>query len=160
MTNDPASTAAFQAVTEAYSVLGDEDKRSLCVLSCPSRPLADRLSRVRRSYDRSLGMTSSPQSHTGPLFYETTRHRGATHAWDHASRLGRRRSQRRAPQPTWTAHDASSSFARDRVLYAKHTVRPGQTEADRVRRESSLWRALQVISIVVLVSTLGRWGAS
>jgi hypothetical protein len=42
----------------------------------------------------------------------------------------------------------------------KTKPRSGQTEADRVRGESSLWRALQVIGIILVVTTVGGWGAS
>jgi len=141
VTNDPQSTSAFQAVTEAYTVLGDEDKR--------------------RSYDRSLSASSSWSPAMSNLY--ETRHRGATHAWEYSNRPGRRRAHphRRAQQPTWTAHRGSDDAAfRGRVSHVIHRSRPGPTDADRVRRESSLWRALQVIGIVMFVATVGRWGVS
>jgi hypothetical protein len=114
---------------------------------------------IRRAYDRSLGNTRAPgrpsAAHYPHWSYETRR-RGATHAWE-----SHRRPIYHKPHPKTHQPSGGSASADRNAPYPSHRVRratgknPNEQEfsqADRVRRESSLWRAVQVIGIVVIIS--------
>ncbi|KAJ3485297.1 hypothetical protein NLI96_g5066 [Meripilus lineatus] len=159
ITSDPKAKEKFQAVSEAYSILGDDRKR--------------------RAYDKTLGELPEFNSRTQRYgaVYETRRQRGATHAWEYsrpppnAHRPSANHSytythtQRTYPQPS------SDPFASPYVQNATgkkappphhHRMRHGyHSEADQANRVSSLWRAAQVFGVVLLVATVGGgFGAS
>ncbi|CAL1696738.1 unnamed protein product [Somion occarium] len=152
---DLGAKEKFQAVSEAYAILGDD--------------------RRRRAYDKTLGSTSSnghPAHHASSYAYQypydTVRRRGATHAWSYA-----RTSSHAHSRASGSTHKAgfgasfesshpharrhSDPFASPNVQKAtgrRKTV-GDHTEADRVTAESSFWRAIQVIGVVLFVVTVG-----
>lgn len=178
--DDPNAKEKFQAVNEAYTILGDDRKRCLSNLSPPYyRPLPF----YSRAYDKALGdptmFTRHSQHYGAP--YETRRHRGATHAWEYA------RPSYTAQRQSGTAHHhpgpgfshpehtyprpSSDPFASPYVRNATgkkappphhHRFQYGyRSEADRVGSISSFWRAVQVVGVVLLVATIGGgFGAS
>ena len=139
----------------------------------------------RRAYDKSLAQSASPHRHPPPgaafytqyadtsWAYETRRRPGATHAWDYARRPGSTGYRHpghnpppgRGPYPKSHAETQYQSgqhyqgvdpFSSPSVQKATgHTRRPPMTDADRITQVSSLWRAMQVIGIVMIVVSVG-----
>ncbi|GBE88580.1 hypothetical protein SCP_1303970 [Sparassis crispa] len=155
LTKDPRAKEKFQAVSEAYNVLGDDRKR--------------------RAYDRTIVAAASirnPSNSFNDAAYTMhpsyERRRGATHAWEYSRRP--RSGQHYTPPPghAQQAHGHaqhpyarhSDPFSSPNVQRAtgKKTTRPvheGPTEADRISGESTFWRVVQVVGIVMLVATIG-----
>ncbi|KAL7284424.1 hypothetical protein ACG7TL_001714 [Trametes sanguinea] len=163
--NDPSAKEKFQAVSEAYAVLGDERKR--------------------RAYDRSLASTSgSTTSHpfsssaesTHPHYSYEGRRRGATHAWGEYARrpnTGPRSYTHPHPPPHYShyAHNAHSAyqqgqpgpnpFTNPNVQRATGRRGPlptdrGPTAADHIARESWLVRIGTVSVLVFLMAAIGH----
>ncbi|EGO29081.1 hypothetical protein SERLADRAFT_412725 [Serpula lacrymans var. lacrymans S7.9] len=187
-TEDPKSREKFQAVSDAYAILGDDRKR--------------------REYDRSLKRPAPPPTPTpttSPTPSSTTsRHRPARphpHVWE-VHRSGKYTYYRPPPGQqtsyTWSRTDPFTSphvqratgksampgGAHPRPMEGK--ARPGpfagmgtgagkdagtgsgsgtagaphqqrtETESDRVGRESSVFRVIQVIGIVMVIATIGN----
>ncbi|KAM5539783.1 hypothetical protein V8D89_006596 [Ganoderma adspersum] len=152
---DPAAKSTFQAVSEAYAVLGDE--------------------RQRRAYDRSILASPSPHthhhhesSHTHPSF--DARRRGATHAWEYARRPNTSRSYT-YPPPPGSSHYANhhqhsaaggpNPFHNPNVQRATGRRGPlptdrGPTQSDHIARESFFVRAVQVTTLVVVIGMLSH----
>ncbi|EGO03305.1 hypothetical protein SERLA73DRAFT_69195 [Serpula lacrymans var. lacrymans S7.3] len=185
---DPKSREKFQAVSDAYAILGDDRKR--------------------REYDRSLKRPAPPPTPTpttSPTPSSTTsRHRPARphpHVWE-VHRSGKYTYYRPPPGQqtsyTWSRTDPFTSphvqratgksampgGAHPRPMEGK--ARPGpfagmgtgagkdagtgsgsgtagaphqqrtETESDRVGRESSVFRVIQVIGIVMVIATIGN----
>ncbi|TDL20696.1 DnaJ-domain-containing protein [Rickenella mellea] len=153
--SDPKATTKFHAISEAYSVLIDDQKR--------------------RAYDRTLQQSqhsNSPNSNPSSYdelghLYNLRRHAGAKHAWQ---RPRSRPGQHYTPPPPsgggsqhhnhgFRAHDhfAHTRYNRDRATRRQeHT-----TDEDRVEHVSSLWRAVGVVGLVFLINTIaGGWSAS
>ncbi|CCL98640.1 uncharacterized protein FIBRA_00642 [Fibroporia radiculosa] len=156
VTKDPKSKEMFQAVSEAYAVLGDD--------------------RRRRTYDRSLaeasganhrGATAHHSYYSAQWSYESRR-RGATYAWEYARRPG---TSHQRPPPGYSQHASGSStqhphrhhydpFASPNVQRATGRRKASQsqdefTDADRVSSESGFWRVVQVFGIVMVIATVG-----
>ena len=169
MNKDPKGKEIFHAVTEAYSVLGDDRQRCVSVLLVVK--YADSL-RTRREYDRSLGGNSvrdlGLHSHS-QWTYETRRRRGATHAWastrpsggPYGSRQQFHPGFRRQQEAKANTHGERDPFLSENAQKAARR-RPqdtGDMEADNVQRESAFWRAVQVIAVLIMVATVGGWSA-
>ncbi|KAI0686586.1 DnaJ domain-containing protein [Earliella scabrosa] len=152
---DPEAKTRFQAVSEAYAVLGDE--------------------RQRRSYDRSVTQHNPSHPHTHHEASHTHwsyegRRRGATHAWEYARRPNTSRHYTYPPPPgsspfshTHHQHPASgpNPFANPNVQRATGRRGPlptdrGPTQADYVARESMFVRTIQVAALVLLIATVGH----
>ncbi|KAI0078489.1 DnaJ-domain-containing protein [Panus rudis PR-1116 ss-1] len=150
VTKDPGAKEKFQAVSEAYAVLGDD--------------------RRRRAYDKSLSAADGTRhhhpaasSHYTP--YDTVRRRGATHAWaykphprqraSHTQRTGfdqphaHPQAPPRRPDP-FSSPNVQRATGRSQAEEAKY-----RSEMNKVNAESSLWRAIQVIGVVLVVVTVG-----
>src|ERR1700722_1771467 len=114
------------------------------------------VSLTRRAYDRSLGY-ARPSGRTGSstVLYESRR-RGATHAWE-----SHRRPTYHRPHPrTHQGKGGSTSYEPNASKPSKGTAwrqknAPEDMEADRVRGESSFWRAMQIIGLVLVITTVG-----
>ncbi|KAI0824488.1 DnaJ domain-containing protein [Trametes gibbosa] len=110
--SEPGAKEKFQAVSEAYAVLGDERKR--------------------RAYDRTLapataaGHASHDAHHAYTHWSYETRRRGATHAWEYARRPntgGAARHSYAYPPPPG-APPGSSSSAHSAHANAKYAHNP------------------------------------
>ncbi|KAI0326390.1 DnaJ-domain-containing protein [Cubamyces sp. BRFM 1775] len=157
--DDPGAKEKFQAVSEAYAVLGDERKR--------------------RAYDRSLGeytsRTHASTSHESvhPHFSYEGRRRGATHAWGEFSRrpnTGPRYTYAPPPGSTHYSHYAHhpppphggpNPFANPNVQRATGRRGPlptdrGPSQSDRIARESGFMRTVTVAALVLLIATVGH----
>ncbi|KAH9886308.1 hypothetical protein C8Q73DRAFT_716347 [Cubamyces lactineus] len=158
--DDPGAKEKFQAVSEAYAVLGDERKR--------------------RAYDRSLGEPAShahaSTSHAEsvhPHFSYEGRRRGATHAWGEYSRrpnAGPRYTYAPPPGSTHYSHYAHhpppphggpNPFANPNVQRATGRRGPlptdrGPSQSDHVARESMLMRTVTVTALVLLIATIAH----
>ncbi|KAI0800017.1 DnaJ domain-containing protein [Fomes fomentarius] len=156
---DPAAKEKFQAVSEAYAVLGDE--------------------RQRRAYDRDLSAqytSAHPHTHHEASHshwsYEGRR-RGATHAWEYARRPNSARHSYTYPPPpgsspySHTHHQQQQQSAGPNPFSNPHVQRAtgrkgplptdkGPTQADYVARESMLVRTAQVAALVFLIATIGH----
>ena len=182
MNDDPGAKEKFQAVSEAYAVLGDERKRYVYrlefILSCPP-PTRSHL-RPRRAYDRSLGEPAShahaSTSHAEsvhPHFSYEGRRRGATHAWGEYSRRPNAGSRYTyAPPPGSThyspyahhpppPHGGPNPFADPNVQRATGRRGPlptdrGPSQSDHVARESMLMRTVTVTALVLLIATIAH----
>ncbi|TBU21899.1 DnaJ domain-containing protein [Dichomitus squalens] len=152
---DPDAKEKFQAVSEAYAVLGDE--------------------RQRRAYDRSQATFS--QTHT-QSYHEPShthwsyegRRRGATHAWEYARRPNAHRSYTYPPPPgssQYYAHQQQhpaggpNPFHNPNVQRATGRKGPlptdrGPTQSDYIARESVFIRTAQVAGLVVLIGLIGH----
>ena len=138
----------------------------------------------RRAYDKSLAESAGPHRHSaaGTPFrtqyadaswaFETRRRPGATHAWE-ARRHGAAgyRHPGRAPPPgqgpfseasaqgsasAGRHYDPTSSFSSPNVQKATGFAKGSpMTDADHAHRVSTVWRAIQVIGLVMIVATLG-----
>lgn len=150
MSKDPKAKEKFQAVSDAYAVLGDDRKR--------------------RAYDKSLASVPPPRyapgmssmDSDGP-YYNPHPRRGATHAWEYSRRPGAGRHYT-PPHPQHTHHHTAQPgrdpFTNPHVQRATGRKAPrlttqGPSEADRVHHESGFWRVTQVVGIVLLVATIG-----
>jgi len=168
ISKDPNAKAIFQAVSEAWSTLGDD--------------------RRRRAYDHDLSTRPPPSHMYDHPYYDTssmyeTRRRGATHAWENArrARTHARHQRQRPPPPPFSQHDRrnpfggvhrsgtvsdeNETFVRDpwesaHVRRATGRGDPFTTPEDELRKESIATRFAQVIGmvffIVVLTGGFGR----
>ncbi|KAI9069732.1 DnaJ-domain-containing protein [Trametes sanguinea] len=161
--DDPSAKEKFQAVSEAYAVLGDERKR--------------------RAYDRSLSSastTSYPSSSssaesTHPHYSYEGRRRGATHAWGEYSRrpnTGPRAHTYPHAPPHYShyAHNQYSAYQQgqgpnpfnnpnvQRATGRRGPLRTdqGPTAQDHIARESWLVRIGTVTALVFLMATIGH----
>ncbi|KAF8581818.1 DnaJ-domain-containing protein [Ramaria rubella] len=162
--NDKSAKEKFQAVNEAYSILGDE--------------------RRRRAYDRELVDSASDRStssrpdapfhypyHDPSLMYESRR-RGASHAWEN-TRHSRSRTSRNPPPP-FTQHPYSGArrsgtehsqreteqhmgrdpFSSPYVRRATGHRSPFETREDRLKKEPASVRFAQVLGLVFFIVAL------
>ncbi|RPD55494.1 DnaJ-domain-containing protein [Lentinus tigrinus ALCF2SS1-6] len=150
---DPAAKGKFQAVSEAYAVLGDD--------------------RQRRAYDREQTVEyTSVHPHThheaqAQWSYEGRR-RGATYAWEYSRRPN---TGRYSPPPppgasrfTHAQQQAQSGpnpFSNPNVQRATGRRGPlpthkGPTDSDHVARESMLVRTVQVAALILLIASIGH----
>jgi len=142
---DDAAKARFQALNEAYAILGDE--------------------RLKRDYDRSLALEHRPTNHGHAHGFRSpgtdfARRRGATHAWQQHSRSARSHT---APPPGAPPPPHNYPFHSPHVRRATGAKKPdSQWKADdRIRRDSGFLRVAQVFGIVWVVMTLsGGWSVS
>ncbi|KAF9812680.1 hypothetical protein IEO21_06067 [Rhodonia placenta] len=149
---EPGAKERFQAVSEAYAVLGDDRKR--------------------RAYDRSLEENQQSRQHHAQAHhstysshwsYETQRRRGATYAWDRHPRRPAGTSYRQPPgsgsayQPPHARDDpfVSPNVQRATGRRGSSRMQEGPSDADRVSGESGFWRTVQVIGVVLTVAAIG-----
>ncbi|TFK84656.1 DnaJ-domain-containing protein [Polyporus arcularius HHB13444] len=149
---DPSAKEKFQAVSEAYAVLGDD--------------------RQRRAYDRDQTAaynSSHPHTHheAGSSYTHWSfegRRRGATHAWEYSRRPNTGRAYT-YPPPPGTSHYAHTQqhpqrpnpFSNPNVQRATGRRGPLPSEpADHVARESMLGRTVQVAALILLIATIGH----
>ncbi|KZT30156.1 DnaJ-domain-containing protein [Neolentinus lepideus HHB14362 ss-1] len=164
VSDDSSSKAKFQAASEAYSILGDDRKRRAY-----DRELAAGASSARRT---SGGPTASHYPYSQAAY--EGRRRGATYAWE---RHHRPQSASHHPPPGYRGYDPGRSgyshtqtqhnshaqaqyphnpFASPYVRRATGTKKEDwQTAEDRVRSVSGFWRFIQVLGVVLTVTTVG-----
>ncbi|KAI0342560.1 DnaJ-domain-containing protein [Trametopsis cervina] len=162
VTKDPGAKDKFQKVSEAYAVLGDERKRRAYDRTLVSADTG----RHRHPTPASAYPGAPSSSHWAYGHEHGPRKRpGATHAWNRHDAPGR--------GPYWQGYPRSSPYTHPQAAPERHQdpfnslhVRRatghnpskdplGPSEADTMNRVSSLWRAVQVIGIVMFVATVG-----
>ncbi|KAI0759286.1 hypothetical protein BD413DRAFT_675027 [Trametes elegans] len=165
--SEPGAKEKFQAVSEAYAILGDERKR--------------------RAYDRTLASPPHTHAHTPhesahPHWSYEGRRRGASHAWEYARRPnssgprhayppppgsyhynphGHGHGPQRPPPSGFGAGAGPNPFANPNVQRATGRRGPlptdrGPTPADHVARESMFVRTATVAALVLLIATIGH----
>ncbi|KAI0357974.1 DnaJ-domain-containing protein [Trametes cingulata] len=152
--DDPNAKEKFQAVSEAYAILGDERKR--------------------RAYDRSLASESAtsyahPPHEAHPHWSYEGRRRGASHAWEYSRRpnTGPRYTYPPPPGSTHYAHHphqrppppgtGPNPFSSPHVQRATGTRGPLPSgPSDSVARESMFMRTVTVVALVMLMATIGH----
>ncbi|KAH8076006.1 DnaJ-domain-containing protein [Cristinia sonorae] len=150
---DPTAKEKFQAVSEAYAILGDDRKR--------------------RAYDRTL--VDDSHSHRHPAhghdspMYDTTRRRGATHAWQSPHTQHHPRYPHRAgpgagghyqrPHTEPGPHFRDNPFSSPNVQRATgRRATAGERERmemDRINNISGFWRTMQVIGVIFVIAAVG-----
>ncbi|KAI0633951.1 DnaJ domain-containing protein [Trametes polyzona] len=154
--SDPGAKEKFQAVSEAYAILGDERKR--------------------RAYDRTLtptsgqghpGYTNAPHAHEShhPHWSYDGRRRGATHAWEYSRRPNSGPRHSYAPPPGSAAHTHYAAHGARANPFVNPNVQratgrrgplptgPGPSPADSI---SVLGRTVTVAALVFLIATIGH----
>ncbi|KAF8513731.1 DnaJ-domain-containing protein [Hysterangium stoloniferum] len=164
---DPGAKARFQAVSDAYSILGDDRRRRKY----------NRESEAVSSYRPEYTQTRHPHQHYyDPGFMYETRRRGASYAWENTRRS---RAQHHPPPPppfsqraernafgTHRSGTVGDDFPRrprrdGRDPFASPNVRrstgrgdPFETMEDRLKGESIATRFAQVVGILFFIMLL------
>ncbi|KAI0672569.1 DnaJ domain-containing protein [Trametes maxima] len=152
--DDPSAKSKFQAVSEAYAILGDERKR--------------------RAYDRSIAESAShahtPHEASHPHWSYAGRNRGATHAWEYSRRPNTGPRYTYPPphgsgstQYAYHRHPSPSGnpFTNPNVQRATGRKGPlptdrGPSASDHVARESMFIRTLTVAALILLIASIGH----
>jgi len=163
---DPAAKAKFQAVSDAYFVLGDDRRRREY----------NRESEAASSYRPQYTQARHPHQHYyDPGYMYETRRRGASYAWENTRRS---RAQHPPPPPPFSKRAQRNPFGgthrsgtveddfprrpRSRDPFASRNVRratgrgdPFETMEDRLKGESIATRFAQVVGILFFIMLLG-----
>ncbi|EDR10725.1 uncharacterized protein LACBIDRAFT_315431 [Laccaria bicolor S238N-H82] len=150
VSKDPKSREIFHSVSEAYSVLNND--------------------RERRAYDRSLLHRAPPTPSPYPYSPRSPSSKGprASYAWEYSNRARGFAQRKPPPAPdydyggayrrTQSSQDSPPGQGRPYTPPSYHDVLTGERrrledrerEMDRVRNESTVYRAIQLISFLAL----------
>ena len=166
MSNDPQSKVTFRKASEAYAVLSNDRDRCAITVMCFFfvAQLSD-LCPFRRAYDRSLLHRAPPPGSQTSTFHPRAPHKRsarASYAWETRPRGPQRKPPFESVYPSSTRAQQTSSSSSSHGTPFTHPIHEDilkgtrkkneeiERDLDRIRNESPLVRALQVVTLLVV----------